>query len=272
MNMTNVVSFCNELDKTKTHHRKILFTGKHEWAPETSMNTAFEGLIFDAMHNKQIAVDNNLIKKYITESKKNINEFISQNDFIKAADECRLSINMLEGLTTDINFFEQKLSTITISDVYKRQLKYKQDLFDEEEKTKTIYQQQFENGDINYWKKTINDLTEKGKLGTDEAAMYNRLLAYLSLAFYSISNQFIHSNQNDAAEYFVTLYKMADPSNSEAWYFSAIINARKKDSKATEDDLLKAIANGFNDKIRINQQPEFQSLNINFSSIENKMK
>jgi hypothetical protein len=102
--------------------------------------------------------------------------------------------------------------------------------------------------------------------------MYNRLLAYLSLAFYSISDQLIHSGQNDGAEYFVTLYKMADPANSEAWYFSAIINARKNDSKAAEDDLLKAIANGFNDKERIVQQPEFQSIHLNFSEMENKIK
>jgi hypothetical protein len=82
----------------------------------------------------------------------------------------------------------------------------------------------------------------------------------------------IRSNQNDGAEYFVALYKMADPANSEAWYLSAIINARKNDGKSTEDDLLKAMANGFTDKSRMLQQPEFQSLHLNFSKIENGMK
>jgi hypothetical protein len=115
-------------------------------------------------------------------------------------------------------------------------------------------------------------LNEKAKQKTDEGAMYNRLLAYLSLAFYSISSQLIHSNQNDGAEYFVTLYKIADPTNSEAWYFSAIISARKNDSNATNGDLFKAIANGFNDKSRMLQQPEFQSLHLDFSKLENKMK
>lgn len=102
--------------------------------------------------------------------------------------------------------------------------------------------------------------------------MYNRLLAFLSLAFYSISNQLIHSNQNDGAEYFVTLYKMADPANSEAWYFSAILNARKNNIKATKDDLLKAIKNGFTDKDRMLRQPEFQTFHLNFSEIENSIK
>ncbi len=272
MNMTNVVSFSNDLDKTNTRHRIILFNGKHAWAPETTMNVAFEGLILDAMRNKQIARDNNFIKKYIAESKKRMDGFVAENNLIKADDECKLSINMLDGLTDEINFFKQKNTSIFSNPVYQKQLKHAQDLFATEEKTKETYQQQFQSGDINYWKTTIADLNEKAKPKTDEGAMYNRLLAYLSLAFYSISNQLIHSNQNDGAGYFVGLYKMADPTNSEAWYFSAIINARKNDSKSTEDDLLKAIANGFNDKDRMLQQQEFQSQHINFPEMEKKMK
>jgi predicted esterase len=272
MNMTNVVSFCNDLDKTTTRHRLIIFNGKHTWAPEVSMNTAFEGLIFDAIRNKQIAADTNFIKNYIAESKNRINRFIAENNFIKANDECKLSVSMLDGLTQEINFFEQKHTTISSNALYEEQSKHAQGLFATEEKTKAIYQQQFQSGDTNYWKNTISSLNKKGQSKTGEGAMNNRLLAYLSLAFYSITNQLIHSNQNDVAEYFVTLYKMTDPANSEAWYFSAIINARKNDSKGAEYDLSKAIANGFNDKDRMRLQPEFQSLHLNFSEIENKMK
>jgi len=272
MNMTNVVSFCNDLDKTNTHHRLIIFNGKHEWAPETTMNIAFEGLLFDVMRNKQTPIDNNFIKNYIAESKKRIDEHINANNLIKASDECKLSLNMLDGLTNETNFFKQKYSSLTSNAAYQKQLKHAQELFVSEENIKATYQQQFQNGDVNYWKNTIATLNEKAKPKTDEGAMYNRLLAYLSLAFYSISNQFIQSNQNDGAEYFVNLYKLADPANSEAWYFSAIINARKNNSKAVEDDLLKAVENGFADKSRMEQQPEFLSLNLNFSTIENKMK
>jgi hypothetical protein len=67
---------------------------------------------------------------------------------------------------------------------------------------------------------------------------------------------------------------MDDPTNSEAWYFSAILDARNNDANATENDLLKAVENGFNDKVRMEQQPEFQQLHneIDFSKIETKMK
>jgi len=84
----------------------------------------------------------------------------------------------------------------------------------------------------------------------------------------------INGNKNSDAAYFVDLYKLADPSNSEAWYFSAILNARNNNAKGTEGDLLKAVAHGFNDKTRLMQQTEFQQLGtqINLAQIESKMK
>ena len=104
--------------------------------------------------------------------------------------------------------------------------------------------------------------------------MYQRLQAYLSLAFYSVSSQLIAGNKNTEARRFVTLYQMADSSNSEAWYFAAILDARDHNTKATEDDLEKAVSLGFNDKKRFESQPEFESgdISINLSEIESKMK
>ena len=101
--------------------------------------------------------------------------------------------------------------------------------------------------------------------------MNQRLLAYLSLAFYSISNQLINGGQNGAARHFTELYKMADPTNSEAWYFSAILHAREGDGRATVSDLQTAVKNGFNDRQRLRQQSEFRQLKIDLSAVERKM-
>jgi len=101
--------------------------------------------------------------------------------------------------------------------------------------------------------------------------MYQRLNAYLSLAFYSITNQMLSNNQNDAASYFDSLYKMADPTNSEAFYFSAQLNARKNNVAGATNDLLHAVALGFKDAARMRQQQEFLQTGINFILIESKM-
>ncbi|MDQ6844522.1 MAG: hypothetical protein M3Z92_09245, partial [Bacteroidota bacterium] len=67
---------------------------------------------------------------------------------------------------------------------------------------------------------------------------------------------------------------IADATNSEAWYFSAILNARNHNAKAAQDDLLKAVANGFTDKKRMMQQPEFQNVGapLNLPEVEAEMK
>lgn len=272
MNMTDLVNLNSAFDKTTTSHRLILFNGRHEWAPESIMNIAFAGLELDAMRNNSIAKNDSLINAFISNSKQRIDGALQHKDYVQASDECMLSMNMLSNLT-DVKWFTEKNNSIHNNTTYKTQLLQQQQLFALEESKKAEYNAQFQNGDMNYWNTTINDLNAKAKGTTPEAAMHQRLLAYLSLAFYSISNQLLNQNENNTAVYFVTLYKLADPSNSEAWYFSALLNARNNNAKAASDDLLKAVDNGFKDEKRMLQQPEFLSLQppINFNIVEAKM-
>lgn len=274
LNMTDLVAIDNGLEQTQTRHRIIFFDGIHEWAPESTMNIACEGLQLDAMHGKIIPVNNEFISSYIVRSKKDIDEYLKANNYLKAEAKCTLSINMLDGLTNDEDWFKEKDASLKTNPEYQKQWQVKQKLLATEQNLKDEYQRQFQQGDLNYWIKTIKDIDAKAKSPTGEGAMYKRLKAYLSLAFYSISNQLIKGNQNDDAQYFVSLYKLADPSNSEAWYFSAILDARNNNAKATEDDLLKAIDEGFKDEPRLMQQPEFQQLGtqLNLSEIESKIK
>jgi hypothetical protein len=274
MNLPDIAAFSNELDKTQTKHCMLLFEGKHEWAPESTMGTAFAGLQIDAMRGKVIPTDNAFINDFIAKSKQQINAYSSANKLVKAEQRCKFSLSMIDGLTNETTWFKNKEASIINNSYYKTQLQLQENLFTTEQNIKAGYMQQFQRGDMNYWRKTISDLQTKAMATTDEAAMYQRLLAYLSVAFYSISNRLIVSNQNNDAQHFVDLYKMADATNSEAWYLSAILNARGNNAKATEEDLLKAVANGFTDQDRMMQQPEFISLatQINFAIIENKMK
>lgn len=273
MNMTDLVAFNSELDKTTTRHRLIFFDGKHEWAPDSTMNIAFAGLQFDAMYQKVIAADNAFISSYLAESKKRIELYSNTGSYIKADAECRLSISMLGGVF-NTDWFKHEDAVLQNDPLFKRQLQIEKRLFVEEQKLKAEYMQLFQQEDVNYWHKTISNLQAKANPGTAEGAMYQRLLAYLSLAFYSISNQLIGSNQDAGARYFVELYKMADATNSEAWYFSAILNARNNSAVATENDLRKAVEYGFTDEDRMMQQPEFRNLQaqINFSPIADKIR
>lgn len=272
MNMTDLVAFNAALDNTETKHRLILFEGKHEWAPENIMNIAFAGLQFDAMREKTIPVDERLINNYVNNSKKKTGDYIQKHKLLEAEEECRLSIHLLDELTKEREWFKQQDISVTKSTDYQQQFEANQSLLSTEQTIKAQYMQQFQQADLNYWTKTIHDLRAKSNPSTAEGAMYERLVAYLSLAFYSISNQMISNHRDKEAQYFVELYKLDDPTNNEAWYFSALVNARNNNLQGVKNDLAKAIENGFNDKARLENQPEFRSLSINYAEMESKMK
>ena len=272
MNMTELVAINAAFDKTRTRHRIILFNGKHEWAPEKTMDKAFAGLQFDAMYNKLLPLNDTLINAYVNQSKNTVAAYTKTNSLVKVTAECALSFNLLQGLTNEVNWFTKKAALLTNNKAWQQQWQAQQQLLETEQQIKAQYMQQFQQGDMNYWTKTINDLQVKAKEPTAQGAMYQRLLAYLSLAFYSYSNQLIKNNQNEAAQYFVTLYKMADATNSEAWYFSAILQARKNEMAAAEGDLQKAVLYGFTDKVRLHQQAEFRDGQLNYAKIEHGMK
>ncbi len=274
MNMTDLVSIDKILDKSLTRHRIIFFKGIHEWAPESVMNTAFEGLQFDAMRKNQIPYDITFANNFITRNQKEIEKELQENDFIKAEETCSLASGMLDDVTDKSVWFHNKEESIIHTTAYQKQEQERQTLLQKEENIKAVFQQHFQSEDSQYWNKTIADVKSKSKGESPDEAMYQRLDAYLSLAFYSFSNQLINQNQNQGAEYFVTLYKKADPDNSEAWYFSAILDARNNEAEKAKLDLQKAVALGFDDKKRLEQQPEFthSKMNINLDEIESKMK
>ena len=274
LNMTDMVSIDKILDRTTTQHRIIFFDGIHEWAPESTMDIAFEGLKLDAMRDNSIPKDSSFINGFITQMKKTIDQEEKDNKLIKAQQNSKLASTMLDKITDQANWFYNKENLIEKTAAYRKEENERQILLQKEESLKSVFQQKFMNSDGNYWTKTINEVKEKAKAKSAEGQMYQRLQAYLSLAFYSISNQMINKDQNKAADFFVSLYKLADPTNSEAWYFSAILDARNKDALKTKADLEKAAALGFNDKNRLEQQPEFSNggVNININEIEKKMK
>jgi len=258
MNMTELIAVNNALDKTRTKHRIIFFNGKHEWAPEQTMNTVFAGWQFDAMREQLIPKDEAFINDYIAKSKKSVEAYVKSNQLLKATNECTLSAALLENLTDQTNWFKQKLTSVEGMAAYQQQQQANQQLLAREEEMKAQYMQQLPQSNMNYWSKTVSDLQSKAKATTAEGAMYQRLLAYLSLAFYSFSTQFIAANQINQARFVVDVYKMVDPTNSEAWYLSAIVHAKAYQVEEAESDLQKAISCGFNDKSRLEQQPEFQ--------------
>jgi pimeloyl-ACP methyl ester carboxylesterase len=274
MNLTELVAISRELDKTRTRHRIIVFDGKHEWAPLSVMDQAFAGWQLEAMHDGVLHKDGSFIARRVAADKKRVTEAVRAGQLIRAEQACRVAVSYLDGLTGEADWFRQQAAALAGDPRYRQQEQVREALFAREENTKAEYMQHFQQGDMAYWQQTIAGLEAKAASAAGaEKGMYQRLLAYLSLAFYSISNQLIHANRNEGARHFVELYKLADPTNSEAWYFSAVLDVREGHAAVARADLLKAIADGFRDRERLRAQPEFKGAFSagEFSGIEGRM-
>ena len=259
MNRTDLIELNSQLDKTRTRHRILSFDGIHEWAPESTMRIAFAGLQLDAILAGLIPRDTVFISQYSTASKKRVDVYCKTNQLIKAEEECRLSVNLLDGLGRESDWFRNKAASLVANPLYEPQRKEQETLLVTEQNKKEEYRSHFPQADKAYWVKTIAGLQLLAKGKTKAGGMHQRLLAYLSLAFYSFSNQLINGHENKGARYFVELYKLADPTNPEAWYFSAILDAREGLAPAAEKDLAHAVTHGFRDRGRLAQQPEFKN-------------
>jgi pimeloyl-ACP methyl ester carboxylesterase len=258
MNLTDLVRLNADLGQTRTRHRVIIFDGRHDWAPAGVMDRVFAGWQLEAIHDGVLPRDPAFIERVVEADKAGAEGSIRGSRLIRAAQDCRVATSYLEGLTEDVAWFRQKSAMLEGDPRYKRQTQERETLFAREESMKTEYMRQFQQGDNAYWRRAIADLQAKALRETPEKGMYQRLLAYLSLAFYSISNQLINANRNDPARHFVELYKMADPANSEAWYFSAVLDAREGRIPVAGTDLQRAVSCGFRDKVRLRRQIEFQ--------------
>ena len=273
MNLTDLLAFSKALDKTRTRHHIILFDGKHEWAPENTMGLAFAGLQFDAMRKSSIPRDGALIDRYVAKSKKRLEADYQAGQLIEASRECSLSVGFLDGLAQEAAWFQKKAASLAGDPVFQKERREQEDLLVREQNIKEEYMQHFRQDDPGYWAATIKHLQIRAAAKTADRPMNQRLLAYLSLAFYSLSNRMIDGNDNSGARHFVELYKMADPTNSEAWYFSAILYARDNQPRAAENDLLKAVGYGFRDEQRMMHQPEFIHLSarMDLPAIKSRM-
>ncbi|HTI90258.1 MAG TPA: hypothetical protein VL727_06685 [Puia sp.] len=269
MNLTELIAVSREMDKTRTRHHILFFDGKHEWAPVSTMEIAFAGLQLDAMQKALITKDNMVIDHFAGKGRNRVEVYSQSNQLIKAEHECQVSISYLDGLTPAVDWFKTKAASLERDPAFLQQRAGLEKLLVYEQNTKREYMQHFQQGELHYWEPVIKDLQTKSKSATASALMDQRLLAYLSLAFYSLSNRLIIADNNIEARRFVELYKMADPTNSEAWFFSALLSARAGQVRDAENDLLRAVRNGFTDMNRLRQQPEFQSLDL--LGVEEKM-
>lgn len=116
------------------------------------------------------------------------------------------------------------LNTGEVENYSNKKVAITQQKVDEEQAIKQKYIDAFQTKDLSWWKAEINSLNLKKK----NDLMYERLLGFISLACYSISNNSLEQNNLVVAEKILTIYKLADPTNEACAAFTLELERRKK--------------------------------------------
>jgi hypothetical protein len=87
------------------------------------------------------------------------------------------------------------------------------------------------------------------------------------------ANSILESANAEVAARIITIYEYCDPSNPEPHYMRAILLARKPDNSGALMELERAVYKGFKDRLRMTEQPEFDSLKSlpGFYDLQQKM-
>ncbi len=242
-------------------HTLITFEGRHEWCKKEVMDEAFWWLELCEMRKNIKTKNDSLIKKRISPEIKLIETYMQQKKFYEAYVLCKKTINFYDGLT-DLSYCFSTYKTLKSNAVVDKALTDEEATWAKEESLKQFYMKGFESGDFEKWKSEIAKLNQKISSGKNknEVMMNKRVLSYLSLVAYMQASGALKQNQVQAADYFCKIYVLVDPTNNEAHYLTADVNAKEGNQKEAIASLNKAVKNGFNDLPRLQSDSSFISM------------
>ncbi|MCX6311331.1 MAG: hypothetical protein NT084_06800 [Bacteroidetes bacterium] len=252
-------------------HELIVFDGKHEWAPVSVMEDAL--LITGAfVPTTNHATDDTLMASILCK------KILHDVDSIKKI-SCLLTNNLLEtGLhCAKGGKFEsamQKKHDAVSKDAC---VKSDEAAWKSAEAQESQLQQELGSAimqqDTTWWKANESKYFETTKTGA-EKFMRQRLRGYASLMCYSYANQAFKTHNLHAAEKLVSIYSIVDPTNSEWAYMRAQLYIEIGMKDVALSALEKAVELGFNDQLRLQNDPAFLSLqsDARFAALYGKMK
>ena len=162
----------------------------------------------------------------------------------------------------DIDKYGKAYASIIQSAAYQTEKNTEQNFINEELGIKNSYYAAMGSKDTIWWFNEMQRLNlsiqnEKSNL---KSAQLMRIRSGLSLMCYMNLDKTMKTNSNQDAYYLSVLYRNIDPSNKEACFLAAVMEARMGNKNRAIDFITAAGRNGFKDRARVNQTTEFNSL------------
>lgn len=254
-NLNEMLDTERKLSKSGFSTALITFDGGHHWPPPDVMQEAFLILNLNAMKSGTLAADHQLIAEAYDMYNEKIAELRKAERHFGAEQLTGRAINVLDGLA-DTESFGQISAEIRQNPEYNRQLKERVSYLQKEMGRQYVFMTSFTNQDLNWWQTEVQKLFEPAEV-REEELMNKRLISYLGLLAYMMTNRAVQENNLEAAEKGAAIYRLVEPLNPEHAYLSAVIRMKRDDHEGALKFLEQAVMLGFSDRERMFNEPAF---------------
>ncbi len=249
------------LDSTSLAHQLIVFNGKHQWPPVSSIEQAFQWLDADAMHTKATPKNDSIIKsireKFLIEAE----NWHKKGNAVQEYYVYKKLVNFLQGLD-DMSAYTDKIKQMEKSEALRKYADKEQVQEMAEMQEMDDFRAHLSQMDQTWWNDKVTAMRKSIQTDTTspEALQTERMLGYLSLAMYMGASGEFKEHNYQAASYFVGLYTLVDPKNPEHSYLSACLAMTNHTTDKALEMLQDAVKLGFSDSKRLKQDSNFVSL------------
>ena len=245
MNYTEVLQTDEQLELQKINHAVIEWPGRHEWSDNSVFSNAFYWITFKGMAKKLIASDEKIIQPFISANAKQHSDPLQENLRLQKL------ISFLSGVR-DVSSYSAALATLKSKKTFQEALVREKENLEVEARMKQNYVQCIDLKDLYWWHDEANRLRLSGG-----GAMNDRVLGYISLACYSLSNNALRQQDYKKAEKYLAVYSFVDRENPDRAYMQATLYAMQQSKTGALQSLREAISYGFSDKQKLMNDDSF---------------
>jgi len=253
----------------------LVFNGKHEWPPKSTLNEAFDILEFYKMKTDSKLINGDLIAKYLKNNLANadiLKNYNRTDSLIKAFVILKKTIAVLDKIG-DISKAKEKLDEIANNTEIKKYLNEEKELEIYEARKQQEFLSAFDSKNDAWWNNELKLLD----IGCNNSNMLisntsYRLKAHISLSCYSYSMRALQTQNWKLASLFTHIYQKVDPENPDCYYALACLYANINQKEKAIEALKTAIKYGFSNLSKMQNDALLSSLHglAEFDNLINK--
>lgn len=226
---------------------------KHEYLSEAQMEDAFlymhlKAMAKGAVPRNQALIDSTLksLEKNYADAKNPIDKKIAIGrigEFMRGltdVDKYRAEDSLLAKNPVVTNFETELINTVRMENM-----------------TYQNFTEGFKNWTLDEWRGEINRHKSFSNQNNPDGWMHARIIAMMGMNCYKLTKNAVEQSAYEEGDKLVALYEIVEPGNSEHRIMAARLAARRHNLDQVATELEKAIALGFSDSKRLEEEADF---------------